>query len=121
MSVGISALFFFLGQIKKLADLAKTERTEAINALTPAVAQTIAYTTRCEQGRPRDLGIEEKLHELWFEASVKVHPYNKDLSLICREKARYWLKYDEYKEEEIKERNIRLIDIARTLDEMIER
>ncbi|WP_105494195.1 hypothetical protein [Escherichia coli] len=74
----------------------KKDRIAAIAGLSPAVGATIAYTTRCEQGFTRDLKEEQRLHGLWFDASASVSQYDKDLAIICREKSKYWLEYENY-------------------------
>ncbi|ENF6405060.1 MULTISPECIES: hypothetical protein [Klebsiella pneumoniae complex] len=116
MSVEFSALIFVLGRIKTLADRTRDERIAAINGLSPAVGATIAYTTRCEQGHARDLDEEKKLHGLWFDASAKVSPYDKDLAMVCKEKSQYWLQYDSYTQEKVIELGIELEKIATQLE-----
>ncbi|WP_445663585.1 hypothetical protein [Enterobacter soli] len=116
MSAGISALIFVFGRLKTLVDRNRDERVAAINGLSPAVGATIAYTTRCEQGYTRDLDEEKKLHGLWFDASAKVSPYDKELAMVCREKSQYWLEYDSYTQDKVIELGIELKKIAAQLE-----
>ncbi|MBY6289470.1 hypothetical protein K5X92_00540 [Enterobacter bugandensis] len=118
MSVAISTLMFFGRQIKALVDLTRDERIAAINGLSPAVGATIAYTTRREQGFDRDLGEEKKLHDLWFDASAKVSPYDRELAMVCREKCRYWLEFDHYKQADVAELGIELNKISARLEDL---
>lgn len=45
------------------------KKMRAIDALTPAVAASIAYTTRLRQGGPADLAKEDELHALTFHVT----------------------------------------------------
>lgn len=94
------------------------KRLRAIDALTPAVAASIAYTTRLSQGEPANLAKEDELHALWYEASSGVSPLDRELAKNCLEKAKYWLNPSEYSPFKIIELNISLVRMAATLESL---
>lgn len=116
MEIGL--ITWVLDKVHGWASLNKEDRIAAIDGLTPAVAATIAYNEMIESGRPRVEAEERRLHELWFAASSAVSRYDKALALVCREKARYWLKYDEYTDDHVIQLNISLLDVAHALERL---
>lgn len=118
MSLAISALTFVAARIVALFELTRRDRIAAMKGLSPAVAATISYTTRREQGHERNLDEEKRLHDLWFQASTEVSPYNKDLAKVCKEKSQYWLQFDKYKEQDVIDIGFELRKIEATLESM---
>lgn len=105
----------------KLLGWAKFKREDklaAISGLTPAVAETIAYNNRITKGFERDKETEEHLHKMWYEASSAVSRYDTELAIVCREKAKYWLHYDEYTDYKVAELNIKLVSVAQKLEDL---
>lgn len=94
------------------------KRLRAIDALTPAVAASIAYTTRLRQGEPADLSKEDELHALWYGASSGVSPLDRELAKSCLEKAKYWPNPSEYHQHKIIELNISLVKMAAILESL---
>ncbi|MBB6116053.1 hypothetical protein F4826_002977 [Rahnella inusitata] len=96
-------------------------RVRAIDGLTPAVAQTLFYTTELAGGQPRDREKENELHGLWYAASSAVSGLDKKLASQCLSKSKYWLfpdGYNDTNEYKIDELNIRLIRMQAVLEEL---
>lgn len=112
-------LLTWLGtQVLNFKKLKREDRLAAIEGLTPAVGATIAYSEKLNRTHIRDTKEEQELHNLWFSASSAVSRYDRELARVCREKARYWLKYDEYDDDMVVQLKIKLIDVADSLEEM---
>lgn len=116
MDIGL--LTWILDNLKNWVSLKSEDKLAAIAGLTPAVAATIVYNHRISNGNQRNEVEEGRLHELWYQASSSVSRYDRELAMICREKAKYWLNYDEYTDNHVSELNIRLIDVAQKLENL---
>ncbi|PTA92881.1 hypothetical protein CWM66_02235 [Kosakonia sp. H7A] len=116
--VEIGLLTWLGTQVLSFGKLKREDRLAAIDGLTPSVGATIAYSEKLNKTHIRDIAEEHALHNLWFSASSAVSRYDKELARVCREKARYWLKYDEYDDHMVEQLKIRLIDVANNLEDM---
>ncbi|HDX8949487.1 TPA: hypothetical protein R1871_000544 [Klebsiella oxytoca] len=116
MDLGL--LTWLFDKIAEFAGYQKAKRLAAIEGLTPAVAATIAYNERINSGYARNDAEERRLHELWYTASSAVSRYDRELARVCKEKAQYWLRYDEYNDGHVEELNIKLKSVAQRLEDL---
>lgn len=62
---------------------------DALIAVTTAVNKTRSYLRHLETN-PHDIAKEEKLAELWSDASIKLRRVDNDLAFDCHQKSYYW-------------------------------
>ncbi|EFC6797872.1 hypothetical protein G3D72_001216 [Escherichia coli] len=116
MDIGL--LTWLVDNLKGWVNLKREEKLAAIEGLTPAVAATIAYNDKINSGRDRNEDEEIRLHELWYIASSSVSRYDRELAMVCGEKAKYWLKYDQYTDKHVADLKIKLIEVAQKLEDL---
>lgn len=104
--------------VMKWVDFDYAKRIRAIDALTPALSETIAYTNRLKRKDPHDISAEEKLFQAWYTASSGVSPYDKTLAKRCLDKSEYWLNSALYDDKKIDELNISLVAMRAELEKM---
>ena len=114
----IRLLTWVADKLLGLSKLKREDKLAAISGLTPAVAETIVYNEKINKGFERSKETEEKLHKMWYEASSAVSRYDTELAIVCREKAKYWLNYDEYSDYKVAELNIKLVSVAQRLEDL---
>ncbi|ELP0296218.1 TPA: hypothetical protein OUF01_000759 [Klebsiella michiganensis] len=116
--MGTTLITWVGGKLLSWTKLKREDKLAAISGLTPAVAETIAYNNRINKGFERNKETEEHLHKMWYEASSAVSRYDTELAMVCREKAKYWLNYDEYTDSKVAELNIELVRVAQKLEDL---
>ncbi|KGD75239.1 hypothetical protein HA49_08335 [Tatumella morbirosei] len=114
----MDVLKFVIGRLLEWRNANHKLKIAAIEALTPAVSQTVLYTHELRKGAPKDTEKENQLYTLWFAASSKVSSLDKDLAQNCLEKAKYWLFPEEYSQEKILELDIQIIRMQSVLEQL---
>lgn len=112
-------LLWIIDRIMDWKGLQLETRIRAIDGLTPAVSQTLFYTTELAKGEPRNREKEQELHSLWYAASSSVSGLDRKLASQCLEKSKYWLFPDGYNganDYKIDELNIRLTRMQAVLE-----
>lgn len=114
----IETLTLLAEGVMKWVNFDYARRLKAIDALTPALSATIAYTSKLKRKEPHDRDVEDRLFEAWYLASSGVSPYDKPLAKRCLDKSEYWLNSALYDEDKVGELNISLLAMRAELEKM---
>lgn len=104
-----------------IRDIRKDNRELADNALrsiSHALTETYLYYSRlARKGRDRDN--EEQLARYWAAAAIPLRHIDRELAIICENKAEYWLNPESYAAEDIERYGIGLDQVRRRYRECL--
>ncbi|WP_411030742.1 hypothetical protein [Spongiimicrobium sp. 3-5] len=104
----INGLIKLLGPIATLSKDKRELKDSALRAISNALDETFLYYRDINNGKARNLEREALLVKYWSAASIPIRHLDEELSIICNQKAEYWLNPEEYNREDIAELGIGL-------------
>ena len=80
----------FIEYALKFKDEEREKFNKALNAILTAALNTRRYLAGQKQGIYHEQDEEARLMDLWKDASIGIHEFDKDLADLCLHEAEYW-------------------------------
>lgn len=114
----LDGLIKLLGPIATLSREKRDLKDNALKDISKALLETKIYYQARSRGEGRSFEKEELLVRLWSEASVPLRHIDERLSVICIDKAEYWINPDNWSDDEVQSVGIKLEDVSAAYREL---
>ena len=102
-----------MGPISTLSKEKRELKDNAFRAISIALQETKIYYKSQERGAERNLETEAQLVRYWGAAAIPLRHIDEELSMVCENKAEFWLNPEAWSNEDIKSFGIKLEDVTK--------
>jgi hypothetical protein len=107
----ISGLFGLVGPLSDATQERRAQKDEALRAISVALNETAFYYRHLAAGKKRSSDTEQKISNYWATAAIFIRHYDPPLAQICQYKSEFWIDYDYWTPEMIKDTGIELDNV----------
>lgn len=114
----LGAVAIAIPVLQGTVDNRRSQRDAALSALYMALTETQYYVQKYRASDSRDLEIERQLAALWFQASVPLRHFDRNLADLCQHKRDYWINPETWTADENIQKQIKLEAMQGKFDEL---
>jgi hypothetical protein len=115
----LNGLSNLLGPIATATNERSKMKDEALRSISFALDETYLYYRDIEHGNLPNRDKEAMLVRYWSAAAIGLRHFDANLAEICDKKSEYWIKPDNYSQNDIKELGIGLNNVRQVYRKML--
>ena len=107
----VTKLISLMGPIATLSKEKRELKDNALRAISTALQETKIYYRSLERDGDRNHDTEAQLVKYWGAAAIPLRHIDEELAMVCEQKSEFWVRPDNWSNEEIAEFGIKLQDV----------
>jgi hypothetical protein len=107
----VTKLISLMGPIATLSKEKRELKDNALRAISTALQETKIYYRSLERDGDRNHDTEAQLVKYWGAAAIPLRHIDEELAMVCEQKSEFWIRPDNWSNEEIAEFGIKLQDV----------
>lgn len=115
----IEGVVKLLGPVATLSKDRRELKDSALRGISTALDETYLYYRDLGQGSQRNMDREAQLAKYWSAAAIPMRHFDDQLASLCDYKSEYWVRPDNYSDEQIMNLGIELGEVRQAYRKML--